>query len=682
MEPHRDTSSLLPDTVVDVLESMTDVFVALDRDWRFAYANRRAVEIYGRTPEELIGKHIWTEYPEAVGGPFQLACEKAMRERTVVLHEDHYEPLGRWYENRIFPSAAGVSIFAQDITARKLAETQVRRSEHRYRVLVHGLSDYVWTADREGKAVEAASWHALTGRGEPDGSDPDWLGALHPEDRGRVRDEWLAALRSGAGFVSTARVRRADGEWRYVRARAVPVLEDGEVREWMGVMFDETDQVLAEDVLRRSALEDPLTGLPNRTVFLDRLRGLIAHRRPSLAAVLYVDVDRFKAINDSFGHAAGDMLLGCIATRLARAARPSDVVSRLSGDEFAVLCDELHDHSEAVAIACRLCAEIARPLPEDDRIQVTASIGLAFVGHEDDPEAALRASDAAMYRAKSYGGGKVEVFDEALRARLQTRLSIEHDLRSGLRDGRMNLHYQPIVSLHAGRQASAEALLRWTRPDGAVLSAAEVVSVAEQAGLIGSMGAAVLKSACRQAAAWRDDGIPVKVAVNISARQLARGDELVAQVQGALAEWQLAPELLVLEITETVLMQDIGKAEEVLRTLRSLGVALEIDDFGVGYSSLSRLHRLSVDAVKIDQSFTSGLPHDATSARVVEAIVGLARAFKLNVVAEGVERDDQLRAMRELGCDSVQGFGLAQPAPAAELAAAITRANATVAAMS
>ena len=662
----------LPQTVGDVLESMTDAFVALDRDWRYVYVNRRAGEMFGRDPRDLVGRHIWTEFPEGVGQPFHLAYELAMREQQPATFEEHYEPYGRWFENRLHPSPEGLTIFFSDVTERKLAEQELSRRAERYRVLAEAISTVVWRADRDGQPIAADRWQELTGQPVVDGNS--WQSSVHPDDVGAVKAAWDTALTDGSVLDCTYRIRDAADGWRHVHVRGVPVVEDGAPLEWIGVVLDISERVDAEQALRRAALEDALTGLPNRAHLMQSLSTVLAHRDPK-AAVIFVDIDRFKSVNDGFGHESGDLLLQTVARRLQAAVRPSDVVSRLSGDEFAVLCDGLSGDEEGVLIARRLCRQIAQPLDGDDRISVSASVGVAFATGDQaaGPEALISAADAAMYRAKSRGGGLVDVFDEDLRRRVFERAEIEREVRAGLDGGAIGLAFQPIVGLDPAGPPAAEALLRWQRPDGPALSAADVVSVAEQVGLIPEIGARVLSAACRTARQWLDAGAPVRVSVNVSARQLVRPDELVGHVRQALAESGLPPALLALEMTESVLMEDMRDGEEVLQTLRALGVEIEIDHFGVGYSSLSYLHRLPIDSIKIDRSFIDGLPEDHGSARVLEAIVGLARAFGIHTTAEGVETREQLDAVRAAGCDSAQGYLLARPGPADELPSALAR---------
>ena len=668
-EPARESPSI-PQSVGDILESMTDAFVALDREWRYVYVNRRAGEMFDRDPAYLIGRHIWTEFPEGVGQPFHLAYERAMREQVPLTFEEYYAPYGRWFENRLHPSPDGLTIFFSDVTDRKLAEQELARRAERYRVLADAISTVVWRTDRHGRSLSADRWDELTGSTDGDA----WAQAVHPDDLERVGATWAAALAAAHVFDCAYRIRGSDDYWRHIHVRGVPVVEDGEPVEWIGVIFDVTEQVEAEAALRRAALEDALTGLPNRAHFLESLAAVLA-RRSSRGAVIFVDVDHFKSVNDRFGHENGDRVLKAVASRLGACVRPSDLVSRLSGDEFAVLCDGLTDDAEAVDIAHRLCVQVAEPLEGDGRIRVSVSVGVALAAgeHAGDPEALMRAADSAMYRAKSRGGGMVEVFDEDLRRRVLQRGAVERDLRAGLLDDGIGLAFQPIVSLDSAQPPTVEALLRFQLPGGEPLAAAEVISVAEQVGLIPEVGRRVLAAACRTAARWHASGAPVRVSVNVSARQLARPEELVGHVREALAETGLPPTLLALEMTESVLMENMRQAEGVLQTLRALGIELEIDDFGVGYSSLSYLHRLPIDSIKIDRSFIAGLPEDRGSARILEAIVGLARAFGIKTTAEGVETHEQLEAVRSAGCDTAQGYLLARPAADTDVPDALVR---------
>ena len=647
-----------------ILERISEALLVLDHAFQCVYLNRSAAHALGRPAESVLGRDLLALFPDAAGTPLHTACQRAIRDQASITFEGEVEPLNGWFEVRLLPTRTHLVTIIQDVTARRRSEVELARSERRYRVLGHALGTAVWHSDAQGVPTRAVDWAALTGHPIAPGEAPVWREVVHPEDVDALSEAWRTALTTATELDHTCRLRHADGHWMHLRMHGVPVHHEGAVQEWIGIVDDLSSEMAAEAALRRSASVDSLTALPNRAVFLERLHTTLARRRHR-AAVLYIDLDHFKSVNDRFGHDTGDALLREVGARLRATVRPSDVVSRLSGDEFAVICDDLESGEEAAAVASRLCHALELPLAADERVHPSASIGVSIVGPEDDdgPEQVLRAADAAMYRAKARGGGTVEVFDDDLRARLQQRTQIEAELRAGLRDGGLNLHFQPIVALD-GAPSCVESLLRWQRPGGPEIAAEDAISVAEATGLIAPIGRAVLALACAECTRWDLD---LRVAVNVSARQLARPDQLVADVCHALDTSGLAPDRLTLEITETVLMDDMHQSETVATRLRALGVQLEIDDFGVGYSSLSYLHRLPVQALKLDRSFIAGLPDDAASARILEAVVGLAHAFDIRVVAEGIETAAQLAAVRDAGCHAAQGFGLARPGPSASL---------------
>lgn len=659
--------------VTGILDQLSDAVVALDAELRCTFVNRRAAEILGRAPQDVLGRQPVELFPAFAGTSFEAVYRQVLEQREAATVEGFFAPLDRWFEQRVLPAAdGGIVAVIQDVTARKAAERELIEREERYRLVTDSLSDAFWRRAPDGRPLQEADWEAVLG--EP-ARGRAWTEIVHPDDLERVSATWRTALETGRSFDITYRVQAATGT-RHVRARGVPLVRDGVIAEWVGVLFDVTDETTAAAALRRAAEQDRLTGLASREVFIERLRMTLTRRSPR-AAVLFVDLDRFKAINDRFGHACGDDVLRATATRIRAILRPSDVVSRLSGDEFAILCEDLGDDDEAIAIGRRLTDALARPLESDERIQVTASIGVALAdGSDADVAGLLRAADTAMYHAKARGGSCVEVFDDDLRRRAQQSSRIEAELRRGLDSGALDLHFQPIVSLDP-RGSRFEALLRWRCEDGSVLPAAQAIAVAERTGLIHPIGREVLRQACAQASAWRRAGTNAGVTVNVSARQLIRHEDLVRDVREALVANDLVPDRLTLEITETVLMEDMDQGEAALEALHALGVRLAIDDFGVGYSSLSYLRRLPVDAVKLDRSFVSGLPDEQSSARIVEAVVGLGRAFGIRVVAEGVETHAQLEALRAIGCHAVQGYLLARPAPVEDAVRGLARAAAT-----
>jgi diguanylate cyclase (GGDEF)-like protein len=434
------------------------------------------------------------------------------------------------------------------------------------------------------------------------------------------------------------------------------------------------DRALGDAV--HQATHDALTGLPNRSLALDRLEHALARagRSASSVAVLFVDLDRFKLVNDSLGHGVGDELLIEVARRLTAGARSGDTVARLAGDEFVVICEDV-EIRQALLLADRLSAVLAEPLSLYGRDSVqTASIGVALSDGTDRADELLRDADVAMYRAKEKGRSRIEVFDAAMRARMLQRIETEQALRRAIHAGELRVDYQPIFSLTTQRPTGVEALVRWQHPDGRLVPPDEFIPLAEETGLIVALGAWVLRQSCADVARWRRDHpalADIGVAVNLSGRQF--GDPgLVQMVTDVLAESGLPPGAVTLEITETVLMEEAEATIETLLSLKSLGVRLSVDDFGTGYSSLSYLRRFPVDALKIDRSFVQGLTMGTGDTAIVTAVIGLANALGLNVVAEGVEDAAQLRELSNLGCDAAQGYLLGRPQPGALAVAALT----------
>ena len=430
----------------------------------------------------------------------------------------------------------------------------------------------------------------------------------------------------------------------------------------------------AEEAFRHNALHDSLTGLPNRALFLDRLGHVLTRRDPGHphAAVMFLDIDNFKLINDSLGHDAGDRLLKAIGPRLDTALRPIDTVARFGGDEFVVLCEDVHDGRDAVIVAERLQRALAEPFPLDDGEDhfLSASIGVVLAtGRYEDPDALLRDADAAMYRAKARGRAQSELFDDAMRNQVLGRLRMENALRGVLDRDELRVFYQPIVSLDDGSIQGFEALMRWHHDGLGPVSPLEFIPIAEETGLIVRLGAWVLEEACRQSVCWAEElGVPAPmVSVNLSPRQVAHA-ELVPTVARVLEETGLSPSRLALEITESVLIHEADSPWNPLDALKRLGVKLMLDDFGTGYSSLSYLKRFPVDALKIDRAFVDGLGADPGDSAIVKAVIGMAQALEIGVVAEGVETELQVAALRELGCTRAQGFLYGRPREAAATA--------------
>jgi diguanylate cyclase (GGDEF)-like protein len=423
--------------------------------------------------------------------------------------------------------------------------------------------------------------------------------------------------------------------------------------------------------LSHQALHDTLTGLPNRALVLDRAAQLLARsaRRPGmLAGALFIDIDGFKHVNDSLGHAAGDQLLKTVGERLQGAVRDHDTVGRLGGDEFVVLVDTSDDERRLDLLADRLTEVLREPVAlEDGRriFSVTASIGVAM-GQYGTPDGLLRDADLALYAAKAAGKDRYALFDASMYAGAEGRLELESDLGSALAQGQLFLLYQPIFDLPRQRVVGVEALIRWRHPERGVVPPDSFIPLAEESGMIVQIGRWVLEEACRQAAAWTAEGLELTVAVNVSAHQLSRRG-FADDVRSALASSGIRPSLLTLELTETTLMRDVTAAGAALKAIKALGVRIAIDDFGTGYASLSQLQRLPVDILKIDRSFVAALGDGGQSRELLQAILGVGEALSLTVVAEGIEEAEQMATLEEMGCEMAQGFLMGKPGPAEEI---------------
>jgi diguanylate cyclase (GGDEF)-like protein/PAS domain S-box-containing protein len=554
--------------------------------------------------------------------------------------------------------------------ARHAAEELLRESEQRYALAARGANDGLWDWKLATNEIYfSPRWNQMLGYGEP-GVPPEpeeWFSRIHPADRSRVEAE-IAAHRNGATseFTSEYRMRNRNGSFIWMLSRGAVVRDEtGRAIRMAGSQTDITE----------GKIGDPLTGLPNRLYFLDRLEDSIQKDDGDGMgfAVLFIDLDRFKLVNDSLGHAAGDELLMGISGRLKASVRAAGtgserlrhcVVARLGGDEFAVLLNGVRQISEAAAVAERILKSLSAPFQIAGRqVFGTVSIGIAPGSAVRSPEDLLRDADAAMYYAKTKGKARYEVFDEGMRDRARARLEIETDLRKAIDLNQLVLYYQPQISLVTSRVIGYEALVRWRHPERGLVPPSEFIPVAEETDLIVPLGRWVLREACRQMAQWHR-GFAVDpaltVSVNVSFRQL--GDaSLVDEVRKALRESGLPPGSLKLEMTESSIMSNPEMAIGILRQLKEIGVGLEIDDFGTGYSSLSNLSRLPFDTVKIDQSFVKDLHASGESAEIVKTILDLARSMGMSVVAEGVETADQLGVLTSLGCDYAQGYYFSRP---------------------
>ncbi len=523
----------------------------------------------------------------------------------------------------------------------------------------HALCEFVGYSEHE---LRATALQALT----------------HPDDL----EADLALRRMLAEEISSYQT-----EGRFIHANGYPVwglwcvstvCDNGKPARFICQVHDISQLKQMQAELTHQTLHDPLTGLPNRNLFIDRLSVALARleRSSNEIAVLFMDLDRFKRVNDSLGHAAGDRLLRAVAARLKELVRPGDSAARIGGDEFTILCEDVRGEEGAVAIAGRITEAMARPFSlEEGEVFSNASIGVAVArqGDATDPESLIRDADAAMYDAKERGKGRYELFSPVLHQRSSDRLDNDNALHRALERGELRLFYQPEIRLETGKVVAAEALLRWAHPEKGLLEPDSFIPAAEEIGLILPIGDWVLGEACRQAARWTElTDRPMVVSVNISAYQLSHSD-LVYTISDAINASSIEPSHLFLEITESAMMEDADSAINALATLHSLGVGLSVDDFGTGYSSFNYIKRLEVDALKVHRDFVAGITRDPGDLAIVRAIVTLAKSLGLKVVAEGVETAEQMSAIRALGCDLAQGHYFAPPGPAEQLSELLGR---------
>jgi diguanylate cyclase (GGDEF)-like protein/PAS domain S-box-containing protein len=576
-----------------------------------------------------------------------------------------------------FAGRAAALVIAQDVTELLRKQKALRDSEERYALAVLGAKDGLWDWDLStGEIFLADRWKAMLGyeRGEIGSRREDWFARVHPDDRPAL-EKAIEAHLSGmtAQLECEYRARHRDGTERWLLTRGVAVRDaQGRPYRMAGSQADITERRRAEEQARYDAFHDALTLLPNRALFMDRLGVAIARARRKhqyVFGVLFIDVDRFKVVNDSLGHVIGDQLLTGIARRLESCLREGDTLARWGGDEYTILLDGIGSAGDATRIAERVQRELRASFTLDGHdVYVTASIGMALSSAEyERPEDVVRDADTAMYRAKARGRDRYAIFGESMHAQAVALLKLESELRHAVERDELRLHYQPIVALRDTRVIGFEALVRWQHPAKGLVPPNEFIPAAEESGLIVALGRWVLRESCRQMRVWLDGGgshTAISVNVNVAARQLAEPG-FADEVDVALRRFDLSPDRLKIEITESVLIEHVDVATRVLATLRERGVKICMDDFGTGYSSLSNLLRYPVDVLKIDRAFVgridSGENGREDGSPIVGTILTLARSLGLGVVAEGVETERQRSRLVELECEHAQGFLFARP---------------------
>ena len=555
----------------------------------------------------------------------------------------------------------------------------LKESEERYALAAAGANDGLWDWDlRSGHLYMSARWKSIAGygEGELEPSLAAWLDLVHSEDLPLLQAQLDAHIAGQTPhFENEHRIRTSEGDWRWVQVRGLAVREPGgRAYRMAGSQRDVTDRRLAEEQLAHSALHDALTGLPNRVLFLDRLESALRRfqRRADRAfAVISFDLDRFKVVNDSLGHHAGDHLLRSLADRLRNCLRVGDTFARLGGDEFSVLLDEVVQLEEVEEVADRIQFALGSPfVVEGHEVFCGVSLGISMSAPSyQKAEDLLRDADSAMYQAKALGGTRKVVFRPDMHQSALAKLQIESELRRAIERRELRVHYQPLIDLHKGLVRGFEALVRWQHPERGLLYPGDFLGVAQEAGLTVAMGALVLGEACRTIKAWQDEAPEsaryLSVSVNLDGQQLSSLD-LKDQVQTALRESGLEPKYLRLEITEDLLVRQPRRAKEILEGLREQGVKIYLDDFGIGYSSLSQIQEFPIDVLKVDRNFVQRMTRDESAFEIVRTILMLAGNLGLETLAEGIERESHLESLLRLGCRYGQGYLFSPPLPPEE----------------
>jgi diguanylate cyclase (GGDEF)-like protein/PAS domain S-box-containing protein len=660
----------------EVIASLDEGMCVVDSNGRITLWNDALERISGVPRAGAIGESLVRAMPVLAKSELAAAVDETLKDRTRRTIESlrisrAAEPCV--LQLRVLPVFDGVTVLWRDVTEDTKGEHALKRSEERLALAANGAHDGWWEWNLRTKEFYfSARWRELVGVGGTAGvgRPEDWLNRVHPEDAAALKAALKAHLSGQTPyFQHEHRILHEDGTYRSFLCRGIAASGTGQgPTRLAGSLTDTTDHVRAREQLRSAGFRDPLTGLRNRADFVEMLgRRLEEFKRPRNGArrfaILYLDLDRFKVVNDSLGHLVGDEMLIAVSRRLESCLRDGDTLARIGGDEFAILLQTVGDELQANVIAFSLQETLSKPIMVAGReVFTTASIGIAFgtIDH-NTPDEILRDADTAMYHAKSRGKARHEMFDADLHARTRDRLDLENDLRHAVDNKDLEVVYQPIVLLGSGMCVGFESLIRWTR-NGKAVSPATFVPMAEELGLIDALGTWILQQVCQQFSVWKrqypEAGLDY-VTVNVSSRQLMQ-QHFLRIVEQALEKSGLKPRDVRLEITETALMDNPAAAAQVLRQLREFGAKIYLDDFGTGYSSLSHLHKLPVDALKIDRSFVTTIGISERPA-IVESILALARTMNTSVVAEGVETDVQARELQRLGCTHAQGYLFSRP---------------------
>ena len=664
----------------EAIESLSDGVCIVDRTGQVTLWNDALERLLECPRDRTLGRSLRfamsgladTELPRALED-----VAKTRKPRTLAEIRLRCAEGIRILQVKLVPGTNGVTLLWQDVTEHTRAVQALQRHRERLALAAEVANDGLWEWDLATQQFYVTGrWKAMLGLPPNAGvSKPDeWLDRVHPEDVAALK-EALEAHLSGKSerFQHEHRIRHVDGRYKFFQCRGIATKRgNGRATRIAGSLTDTTDLAVTQERLRNAVFCDPLTGLCNRAVFVEELGRRLEefHRRrgKDTFALLYLDLDRFKVVNDSLGHLVGDELLVAVSRRLESCLRDGDVLARLGGDEFAILLNGLQTEQQANVVAFRVQETLSKPFSIGGReVFTSASIGIAFgLPQYTGPDEMMHDADTAMYQAKAHGKARHEVFDADMETRARDRLGLENDLRHAVSWNDFEVHYQPIVSLESGMCVGFESLVRWNR-NGKPVSPATFIPIAEELGLIERLGTRVLEEACRTFANWQRTypGAGLEcITVNVSSRQLMQ-QNFLSVVEHAVQKARLEPCALRIEITETALMTSPDEAAKVLTELRDFGVKIYLDDFGTGYSSLSHLHKLPVDALKIDRSFVRSLALSDRPA-IVESILALARTLETSVVAEGIETDLQASELERLGCTHAQGYLFSPPVSTAK----------------
>jgi diguanylate cyclase (GGDEF)-like protein/PAS domain S-box-containing protein len=667
-----------------LVQNASDMITVMDEEGWPSYASPSVERVLGYSAEEILHTNLLSlvhpDDAEKAEAGRQITVANPGRHPALELRFRHKDGSWRTLEvagNNLLhdPAVRGVVHNSRDITERKAADDAIRASEQRFRSLVQNASDLITVVTLDTTIIyQSPSIERVLGHPAERFAGNKLTDLLHPDDVARIMAFLHEAMVRPSDTVSVeARLRHFDGSWRHVEIVGRDRRNDPAISGFVLNSRDVSDRKALERQLRHEAGHDPLTHLANRARFTDRLEHALlrAARSGSAIAVVFMDLDNFKAVNDGFGHSAGDALLVEVAERLRTCLRPGDTPARFGGDEFAILLEDIASVEEATTVADRVFQALRPPFERDGKeLFVRASAGIATGGSGNDADELLRNADVAMYVAKGRGKGRFEVYEETMHVSMVERLELLSDLQRAIENGEFVVHYQPAVQLDTGAIVGVEALVRWQHPERGLLMPLQFIPLAEESGMILPLGRWVLQRACSDMRAWQQrfpSDPPLTIAVNVSVRQIQEPN-FVDEVAEVLRESQLPPSTLILEITESVMMHDVAATVQVLRALKALGTRLAVDDFGTGYSSLSYLREFPFDILKIDKSFVDADTR-ANDRELTRAIIDLGRTLHMEIVAEGIEAIEQLSRLRALACERGQGYYFARPLEHAQMAA-------------